>query len=119
MKQVTKSKSLIWYLFIGTILSALVFFSISFLTLLLDLKTFNPYAVNGKYHFEIGFPLTYYREFYMEGNTFPSSDWNPFYLLLDCFITWIMVTLPYTLIKMRRKRLEFIKTNQEEQLIDR
>lgn len=118
MKRKSPIKTILVFMGVGTLLSILVFFSISFLTLLEDLSTFNPAANRGKYHFELGFPFTYYREFFLEGNTYQSTWWSPIYLLVDCFITWISVAVPYTMIKFRKSRLALTERKAEDQLID-
>jgi len=76
----------------GTLLSILLFFSISFLTVLSQLLfTSEPYSL------EIGFPFEYYRQFLLRGSDFLNTEWNRTNLWLDCFITWFFATGLYFL----------------------
>lgn len=40
---------------------------------------------------DIGFPFSYYKEFWMKGNNKPNSGWNLFYLSIDFFFTFIFL----------------------------
>ena len=72
----------------GTILSILVFFSISFLFVLYRIS---PITIGDTYSLEIGFPFRYYNQFQLSGSTELNSGWNVTNLLWDCLITWIIV----------------------------
>jgi hypothetical protein len=73
---------------IGTLLSILTFFAVSFITVLFQLNSpINPTMDSSM---SIGFPFNYYHQFMVSPPTFNSS-WNPTNLLLDCFITWLLV----------------------------
>ena len=73
---------------IGTLLSILIFFSVSFITVLSQLNS--PLNQPLDSSMSIGFPFNYYHQFMVSPPTFNSS-WNPTNLLLDCFITWLLV----------------------------
>lgn len=103
---------------IGTILSMLVFFSISFLTFIFDLHPFNPETDSRHYVYttEVGFPFTYYKQDFMGADGYPFAGWNGKELLLDCAITWLIIALSYTFFKVRKDK----RTTQIEhsELID-
>ncbi len=80
----------------GTVLSILVFFSISFLFVLYRIS---PVTMGDTYSLEIGFPFGYYEQFQLRGNPFVNSGWNIKNLFWDCLITWIVVCIPYVIIK--------------------
>jgi hypothetical protein len=106
VKHRIKIGTVLMYFLVGTGLSILVFFSISFVAVIYGLRAFDPYTEVGVSRFQIGFPLTYYSETYFPGSSYNPINWNALNLLVDCFSTWLVVTLPYTLIKSRIKHLE-------------
>jgi hypothetical protein len=70
----------------GTLLSILIFFSISFLTVLFQINSpLN--RIEGTYELKIGFPFEYYHEF-MVDCLIPNSGWNTRNLILNCGLTW-------------------------------
>lgn len=77
---------------IGTILSALIFFSISFLTVLFQVNS--PFHRYEYFKNKIGFPFIYYHEF-MADCPIPNSGWNLGNLILDSDVTWIIVVSLY------------------------
>ena len=79
---------------ISTIYSILIFFSISFLTLIFDLFLFTK-DYCGK--FQLGFPFEYYYQFPVDGNLNHGSSVEN--LFIHCFITWTVVTGIYLFIK--------------------
>ena len=81
----------------GTIISTLVFFSISFLPFLYKISPFSRGEDLNK--LELGFPLRYYYHFQVRGNDFLNSGWDINNLLLDCLIYWVVVCGYYILIK--------------------
>lgn len=89
------------YLLIGTVLSVLVFFSISFLSYLADIDTFNPSASN-VLDVDIGFPFTYYTEVFRKQSMIPRTSADMGLMLADCAITWLIVALPYLFYKIRK-----------------
>lgn len=103
------------YTVIGTILSILVFFSISFLDFLYDLDTFNPNAERNVFRFDFGVPFTYYSEQFIYPNELPSTYSNLLNLLMDCILSWLLVTVPYVIYKVRKRNH---KEEQSEYLID-
>jgi hypothetical protein len=85
----------------GTILSTLVFLSVSFLTVLLQINS--PLHRQTNSEFNIGFPLTYYSQF-MADDSIPNAGWNGNSLLLDILITWTITTGTYILITNKTKK---------------
>jgi len=79
----------------GTLLSILIFFSISFLTILFQINSpLN--RIEGNYELRIGFPFEYYHEF-MVDCPIPNSGWNAKYLILNCGLTWGITMLAMTI----------------------
>lgn len=73
-----------------TLLSILIFFSISFITVLFHINSpFHRMHNNG---LKIGFPFEYYQQF-MVDCPIPNSSWNLNNLIMDCGITWGMTML--------------------------
>ncbi|WOI22744.1 hypothetical protein [Nonlabens ulvanivorans] len=92
-------KSLIVY----TLLSMLIFFSISFFTLFNDIHS--PLSdIDLSQEFTIGFPFTYYYEFRLDKHSIPNAGWNLKNLLLDCCSTWLTVVFMAFLIKKYFKK---------------
>lgn len=83
----------------GTVLSIMVFFSISFLFVLYQIS---PMTMGNTYNLEIGFPYRYYEQFQLRGNPFVNSGWNLKNLFWDCLITWVIVCFPYVILKKRK-----------------
>ena len=74
----------------GTLLSALVFLSVSFITFLLQVNPLHYYQPNEEYNLAIGFPFVYYEQFWT-GDNIPDSGWRLDFLVYDILITWMMV----------------------------
>lgn len=68
-----------------TIIASILFFAISFITVLGDFGT--PFW-NASLTIDVGFPFTYYEEFYLD---YKHLGWYPHYLLIDAFIIWVLV----------------------------
>jgi hypothetical protein len=75
------------------IYSVLYFFSISFLTVLAAISPFSDKIGQAEYGLNIGFPFTYYRQFFLSGNETPNFGWFPKNLIADCVLTWIVTVL--------------------------
>lgn len=75
-------------LFKGTLLSILIFFSVSFITVLLQLNS--PIHRQPDFTLAIGFPFVYYNQF-LVAPPIPNSAWEGTNLMLDCALTWIIV----------------------------
>lgn len=86
----------------GTLLSILVFLSISFITVLTEINPLHYYGNHEQYKLDIGFPFTYYGQFWLSGNTIPNSGWTINYLFYDCFLTWTIVTGIYYLTQLSK-----------------
>ena len=115
MKKGRTAVLILRYTVIGTVLSILVFFSISFLDLLYDLDTFSPYAQRGAFRFDFGVPFTYYSEEFIYLNELRSTKSNTLNLLMDCVITWLLIALPYIIYKVRKR---MPKETRSKDLID-
>jgi len=87
LKQSTKMK-LSKRILKGTILSILIFFSISFITILFQLNS--PINRQIDSTLNIGFPFIYYTQFFVEPPIL-NSGWNIKNLILDCLLVWIIV----------------------------
>ena len=87
---------LIRNLIMGTCLSILIFFSISFLFVLYRIS---PITMGNTYQLKIGFPLNYYEQFQVSGSDFLNSSWKVGNLIIDCFLTWIITIGIYVKIK--------------------
>lgn len=81
-----------------TFLSILVFFAVSFLSILFQMPPFQ----YQKFPAYIGFPFSYYNQFWPGGSCIPNSGWNIDYLMYDCMLTWILVTGAYVMIKRKK-----------------
>lgn len=84
---------------ISTGFSILVFFSLSFMTILIQINS--PIHRYERFEHKIGFPFTYYHEF-MVDCPIPNSSWNIKNLIIDCVITWIIITGLYMIIKRNK-----------------
>lgn len=77
----------------GTLTSILVFFAVSFLTILPQLHS--PFhRLSDGAGLNIGFPFTYYYQFFVDCPA-PIVGWKIENLFLDCFITWVVVVLAF------------------------
>lgn len=92
---------MIYQIIKGTLFSILIFFSISFLTVLFQLNSpLNRFEED--YELKVGFPFQYYRQFIVSCKT-PNSGWNVENLLLDCGITWMLTILLFIAINRKNK----------------
>ncbi len=85
------------HIFWGTVLSILIFFSVSFLSILPQINPLHYYRKGELYNLYIGFPFEYYGQFWFRGCDIPNSEWNPKNLFYDCFLFWIIVTGIYVM----------------------
>jgi hypothetical protein len=85
---------------IGTILSILIFFSTSFLTVLFQINS--PLHRQTNDHVDIGFPLTYYSQF-MVDYPIVNSGWEGKNLIIDIIITWTLTTGIYLFLTRKTK----------------
>lgn len=88
--------------FNGTLLSILVFLSISFITVLTHINPIHYYSSLENYKLEIGFPFIYYEQFWLAGSRIPNSIWMIDNLIYNCVLTWVVVTGIYLLTKRIR-----------------
>jgi hypothetical protein len=89
-------------IFTATLLSILVFLSVSFITVLTQINPLHYYKKHEPYKLEIGFPFEYYHQFWVSGSTIPNSGWTINNFFYDCLITWAVVTGVYILIKQTK-----------------
>ncbi|MCO4293922.1 hypothetical protein NF867_13740 [Solitalea sp. MAHUQ-68] len=82
---------------LGTVLSILIFFSVSFVDFLTQLPPIKAYRAD----LRIGKPFNYFYEFYPRGGF--NHGWNIANLILDSLITWIIVTGFYILLTPKNK----------------
>lgn len=85
-------------------MSILIFFSISFTTILLQINPLHYYEENEMYKLDIGFPFTYYYQFLLSGSNSPNCGWILDKLIIDCLLTWIVVVGFYLLITHIKKK---------------
>ncbi len=83
----------------GTLLSMLVFFTISFFSVIYSIH--HP-EFNGQ--LRIGFPFEYYHQFWLNGNKYPNGGGNFLNLILDCTICWVIVAGTFFLVKQPHKK---------------
>ncbi len=95
------TKKTIWNLIKGTLLSMLVFFTLSFFSVIYSIKHPENYVEVAEMH--IGFPFSYYYQFWLSGSDGPNWGGNYLNLLLDCFICWTVVTGIYLLLRREKK----------------
>ncbi|MBL7954777.1 MAG: hypothetical protein JNJ91_07035 [Flavobacteriales bacterium] len=91
-------------LVIGTLLSILVFFAVSFLSILGQIAG----PLNGhtpRVRLEVGWPFTFYQEFWVNGSESMNCGWHMRNLLFGCVLTWAVVTGTYlVLTRMARNQ---------------
>ncbi|CAG5083207.1 hypothetical protein [Parvicella tangerina] len=92
---------------LSTTLSALIFFSVSFLTYLRNIIPFHYLGKDEWYHVEIGFPITFYSEFFLDGNRSPNAGWDEHALLIDILATWLTTLLGYLLFLKYYKKTKY------------
>jgi hypothetical protein len=71
-----------------TLLSSLIFFSISFITVLFQVNS--PLNRQIDSTLNIGYPFIYYYQFYID-LPIPNSGWNIKNLFIDCLLIWLIV----------------------------
>jgi hypothetical protein len=87
----------------GTVLSALIFLSISFVTVLLQINS--PLHRQTNDNLDIGFPIPYYSQFMVDA-PIPNSGWEGKNLVFDIFITWTVVTGIYLFLTKKATKTE-------------
>ncbi|AFM02842.1 hypothetical protein Fleli_0362 [Bernardetia litoralis DSM 6794] len=74
-----------------TFQSAVLFFTVSFLTVLYDiLPNYLNLPKKRAYGINIGFPFQYYERFWLDINS-PNEDWNLNNLFYDCVLFWLLM----------------------------
>jgi hypothetical protein len=86
----------------GTFLSILIFFSTSFITVLIQIAPIKYYKRNESYNLDIGFPFKYYEEFWLKGNVTPNFGWNGLNLIYNIITTWFIVFGEYYLLNRNK-----------------
>ncbi len=85
-------------LIIGTLLSILVFFAVSFLSVLAQIAG----PLNGhtpRVRLDVGWPYTFYQEFWINGSDSMNCGWHVKNLALGSALTWVVVTGAYIILK--------------------
>lgn len=85
-------------LIIGTLLSILVFFAVSFLSVLAQIAG----PLNGhtpRVRLDVGWPYTFYQEFWINGSDSMNCGWDVKNLALGSALTWVVVTGAYIILK--------------------
>lgn len=88
----------------ATVLSVLVFLSISFVTVLIQINPIHYYANGEPYRLDIGYPFRFYEQFFLRGSEIPNSGWYIDNLLYDCVLTWLFITGLYVLTQIIRNK---------------
>jgi len=101
MTETNKTTKLLYKLLIGTGLSILTFFSISFVTVLLQINS--PLHRQTDCSLDIGFPSVYYKQFIVD-LPIPNSGWTLDKLFIDIIFTWLIVTGLYILLTKKKAR---------------
>jgi len=88
-------KIMLKFLFKVTFQSAILFFAVSFLTVLYGILPdwFNLSRENN-YQISIGFPFEYYYQFWLDKIS-PNHGWNLVYLFYDCLLFWVFTFAIY------------------------
>ncbi len=86
--------------FHSTVLSILLFASISFFTILMQINPTHTYQKEELYSLNVGFPFVYYRQFWVSGANIPNAAWNSKSLFFDIGLTWLVVFVYGKLKKM-------------------
>jgi len=82
------------------IFSIMMFFSISFITVLFQINS-PIHRIKDSYELRIGFPLEYYHEF-MVDCPIPNSGWDISNLVFNFVIVWILTVLLSRVRKIKR-----------------
>jgi len=86
----------------GTLLSVLIFLSVSFVTVLTQINPVHYYKNGEPYRLDIGFPFRFYQQFWLRGSEIPNSGWFIGNLFYDCILTWMVIVGLFVLIKWRQ-----------------
>jgi len=92
-------------LFVASIYSVLLFFSISYFELI---KT----PIIQGYKYNVGFPFKYFDMFWLSGNYFPNHGTNPINFIKDAFIIWLFCLFVIGFLK-------FVKSDKTETLFQK
>jgi len=90
-----------WFLIKGTLLSALIFSSVSFINIIVQLSPFHYYRNNETPELRIGFPWKFYYQFFLSPCDY-NYGWNPIYWFYDCILTWTITMILYWLISFKK-----------------
>jgi hypothetical protein len=84
---------------IGSLLALVIFMAISFLTILVQMP---PFRYTDHFPHYMGFPFSYYDQFWLTDNCTPHYGWSIRNLVVDALLTWLLVTGTYLLFKARK-----------------
>lgn len=87
--------SIVKNLFVSTVYSILLFFSISLFQLL-------KIPIVQEHRYSIGFPFEYFKMFWLGGNYFPNHGSNPINLIINGLIFWLFCVFIIWFLKLMR-----------------
>lgn len=82
---------------INLLIAGLLFLSTSFIQFLAYTNPFYQFKKEEYYLLKIGFPLTYYQQFWVCGNSIPNTTWFVYYLILDGLFFTLITALIFGL----------------------
>jgi hypothetical protein len=80
------------------IIAGLLFLSFSFIQFLAYTNPFHHFKNDEYYLLKIGFPLTYYQQFWVSGNSFPNTNWFGYELIIDILFFVFASIISYKLL---------------------
>jgi hypothetical protein len=92
----------------GTILSILIFFSVLFITVLLQINS--PLNRQVDSTLNIGFPFIYYNQFLVDP-PIPNSGWNGKNLIVDFLFVWLIVVSLYAIVLEKKRIKQWLEDN--------
>ncbi len=85
----------------ATFYSAIVFCVVSYASVMVSLLS-SVGSLSQKPVANLGFPYRYYYQFWLRCADSPNCGWNFKNFILDCFITWILTTILYLIVKRKK-----------------
>ncbi len=78
-------------------IAGLLFLSTSFIQFLAYTNPFHHFSKDEYYLLKIGFPFTYYQQFWVGGNSFPNTNWFVYSLIADGLFFNLVTALIFSL----------------------
>ena len=85
----------------ATFYSAIAFCLVSYASVMVSLLS-SVGNLSQKPVANLGFPYRYYYQFWLRGADSPNCGWNFKNFILDCFITWMLTTAIYLIVKRKK-----------------